>query len=297
MKKIFAVVVALGSLFFLTGIILAYLFGVNLPRPSQVEYPTPDNQFRSREKTQKTDVPFNDFSSDRSSPRVAIVIDDLGWVKSTVPILESIDAPLTMGLMPGRPHSRELYRRWKDQFEFILHMPMEPLGYPVDDPGEYALFTEMSGREIKNNILQFLNRYPRIVGINNHMGSAFTADPAGMEAVMQVLSERGLYYLDSNTNPNSVAGKLAAAHGVSFLKNQVFLDRKTDPRYIDNQLKKLVRLARRRGEAIGIGHIQSENTARVLAHRIPQYQKQGIEFVSLSEIVVLPPLRTRQSKK
>jgi hypothetical protein len=297
MKKIFAAVVTLGSLVFLTGIILAYLFGVNLPRPEQVEYPAPDNQFRSEEINNKKDVPFKRPDPGWQSPRGAIVMDDLGWVKSTASILENIDAPLTMGLMPGRPHSREFYSRWKDQFEFILHMPMEPLGYPVDDPGEYALFTEMSSQEIKKNLLKFLNRYPRIVGINNHMGSAFTADKSGMDAVMDVLADRGLYYLDSNTNPNSVAGEMAAAHGVSFLKNQVFLDRKTDPRYIDNQLKKLIKLARRRGEAIGIGHIQSENTARVLAHRIPQYQKQGIEFVSLSEIVVLPPLRLQKSKK
>ncbi|MFP4686659.1 MAG: divergent polysaccharide deacetylase family protein [bacterium] len=288
-KNIFAAIAGL-ALFFLTGIVLAYIFGVSPPEPKHLEYPDLVD-LSPRQKKQAEEAPIS--ASSASAGRVAIVIDDLGWVTTTAPVFEQPDAQLTMGLMPGRPRSEELYRRWQDRYEFILHMPMEPLGYPQDDPGEYALFTDMSREQIRETIKKFLDKYPRIVGMNNHMGSAFTADRQGMDAVMELLAERGLFYLDSNTNSRSVAGEMARRHGVPFLKNQVFLDRETGPRYIDEQLKRLIELARRDGEAIGIGHIQAENTARVLAHRIPQYQQRGIEFVSLSEIVDLPELNYR----
>jgi len=228
-----------------------------------------------------------------SAPRVALVIDDLGWGSRAIPVLEQISVSLTMALLPNRPKSDQLYRRWIDQFEFILHMPMEPENYPEIDPGTHALFTSMSKEEIRETVTGALNRYPRVVGMNNHMGSKFVAYREGMEVVMEVLAERNLFFLDSGTTRKSVALDVAPRFNVPAVKNTIFLDSFTDKKHIRNQFHELVTRAQKNGAAVGIGHIQHPNTALVLKELIPIYRSRGVEFVSLSKLVELPLLQHR----
>ncbi len=235
----------------------------------------------------------NDHSSESNSPRVAIVIDDLGWELGTISLYEQVPAPLTMALMPERPHSDYHYQLWRDKYEFIIHMPMEPLGYPDDDPGEHALMTDMNREEIIAKVEEVIDLYPRLVGMNNHMGSAFVRYRPGMEAVMKTLGEHNIFYLDSRTDDASVAAESARKYGVPVEESDVFLDGQTDKEHIRGQFESLMQVAKRQGEAIGIGHIQTPNTARVLNEMVPKYKQKGIEFVYLSELFELAPLRRR----
>lgn len=220
---------------------------------------------------------------------MAIVIDDLGWVRKPASIYDEIDQPLTMAVMPGRPHSKHFYNRWKDKYEFIVHMPMEPIGYPEDDPGKLALMTDMTQSEIKSRMEMIFDRYPKAVGLNNHMGSAFTQDREGMISLMEVLAERGLFYFDSLTTSSSVAESVAEPLGVPVVRNQIFLDRERDRSSIEKKFNRLIEIARENGHAVGIGHMQSMETARVLREKLPEYRSSEVEFVTLSTIARKEP--------
>lgn len=224
--------------------------------------------------------------SDDGPPRVAVVVDDLGWQKEMAPYYDEINQPLTMAVLPSRPYSLELYNRWKDKFEFIIHMPMEPEGYPRDDPGRSALMTSMNDAAIREQLTSVLRKYPEVRGLNNHMGSEFTATPSSMRSVMAVLDEHSMYYLDSRTSSESVAFSVGQSLGVPVLSNDVFLDHvDRDYESVRQQFEELIRIAREEGRAIGIGHFQSEATARVLRNMMKRYADRGIDFVTLGEIV------------
>lgn len=235
-----------------------------------------------------------EVSGDTGSPRVAIVIDDLGWEIETVSLFDQVEVPLTMSILPGRPRSRYLYEHWRGKHEFILHIPMEPLDYPTADPGEFALMTEMSDLKIRDRLQGMLKRYPRVVGANNHMGSAFVRNSDGMKVLMNVLSANGLFYLDSRTGPGSVVPEVAGRNGVPFDESDVFLDGKVELNHVEKQFERLIEVARSRGEAVGIGHIQNPETARVISRLAPEYREEGVDFVFLSELMDLSPFR-RQS--
>lgn len=240
----------------------------------------------SRTDTEPTNPPLDEVPFD--SPvegRVAVVIDDVGWSNEATPVFSDVREHLTFAVLPGRPHSRTLYQRWETDSEFIVHMPMEPEGYPEDDPGEQALMTDMSEATVRKRLRGVLDRYPGVSGINNHMGSRFTQDTQRMGVVMAILRERELFYLDSRTSSASVALEIGRQWNVPVLRNQVFLDNERSERAIERQLKKLVKIAREDGQAIGIGHFQSMETARVLRRKIPEYRDRGIRFVGLSRIL------------
>lgn len=240
---------------------------LNLDRPPK----SPDNHEQSSPPGQE-------------KPRVAIVIDDLGYDLTTIDRFETIGQDLTMALIPNRPQSDHLYERLKDNRELIIHMPMEPQGYPGIDPGKNALLTDMSRREIRRHVRRTLRRYPEAVGLNNHMGSAFTSKPEALRPVLEVLKQENRFYLDSNTTSDSAGPQLARELGLPHGTNHVFLDNTRDRTSIRSQLNKLVKLAQRDGEAIGIGHVQFPETAQVLAEELPNYDEE-VTFVNLSDLI------------
>ncbi len=91
-----------------------------------------------------------------------------------------------------------------------------------------------------------------------------------MRAVLGVVKEKGLFFLDSRTTNASVAGAEAAALGVPFLARDVFLDdvaaetsaKGGVPEALETPRgRRALALAAKRGEAIVIGHPRKETLA------------------------------------
>ncbi len=216
---------------------------------------------------------------------IAIVIDDLGLNRPAARRAIRLPAPLTLSFMT---YAEDLPRFAADAraagHELLLHVPMEPRDRAYD-PGPKVLKVGLAGDEIAGRLDWGLARFEGFVGINNHMGSRFTASPEGMGQVMRALRDRDLLFLDSVTSPASVAGRAADRAGVPFARRDVFLDHnRRDPNAIRRQLEVLERIARRRGYAVGIGH-PHRATLEVLAEWLPEARRRGIALVPISAIV------------
>ncbi len=183
----------------------------------------------------------------------------------------------------GRPDGGLPARR----HEVILHLPMEPEGYPEVNPGPGAILVGMSESEVADALHRALAALPTVTGVSNHMGSRATADHATMARVMHVLVREGLFFLDSLTTPRSVAADEARRAGVPVLANRIFLDQpRPDTDDIRKNLAILVRVAQKTGFAVGIGHPYAE-TLDVLRAELPRLQREGVRFVTLSELLAL----------
>jgi polysaccharide deacetylase 2 family uncharacterized protein YibQ len=162
---------------------------------------------------------------------------------------------------------------------------MEPEGYPQTDPGSGALFVSMGSSQIESTILRDLKTVPGVSGVSNHEGSRFTANREKMVEALSVLKREGLFFFDSKTSRHSVGEEVARELGIPALSNQVFLDTKDEYKAICRQLEKLRRRALKFGTGIAIGHVQRKFTSDALAEYIPKFKEDGIEFVSLSELL------------
>ncbi len=221
-------------------------------------------------------------------PRIAIIIDDIGYANSNVARdLLALDVPLTVAVLPGTPHGPSLAREAAAAGrDVLLHLPMQPEGYPDTDPGDRALLLEQTHREIEARVTAALAEVPEAVGVNNHMGSAFTRDRGRMRTVMGVLKESGLFFVDSMTTPRSTGFSEAERAGIPSVRNNMFIDSRLDELGrldVYSQLLGLEDIARRRGAAVGIGHPHPE-TLRVLKRAIPEMRERGFEFVLVSEL-------------
>src|SRR5690606_31671632 len=117
-----------------------------------------------------------------------------------------------------------------------------------------ALLAELPAAELRARTAWAIGRVPGVVGVNNHMGSRLTADAAAMRVVMDEIARHGLAFVDSRTTSRTVAEAVALERGIPAAGRDVFLDNDRDEAAITRQLDLALRIARKAGTAIAIGH-------------------------------------------
>lgn len=219
----------------------------------------------------------------KPKPRIAIIIDDIGYNRKAGEKAISLPGALTYAVIPFTPFGRQLAEQaYFSDKEVILHLPMESTtGKRLDIGG---ITTRQSKWEVKDRLKNSLNRLPFVVGFNNHMGSMLTADEKAMSWIMEEVAGTPLFFIDSMTNPHSIAYETANSYGVPSLRRDVFLDADPHPERIKKAFNKLVRIARRMGYAIGIAH-PYPTTLEFLDAHIADFEAQGVKLVSVSELV------------
>lgn len=189
--------------------------------------------------------------------RVAIIIDDMGYHEQLGKKLLALDIALTYSFLPYAPHTIEHAQIAKDMDrDIMVHLPMEPMDAKWN-PGKQALYVKDSDEQIREKTRQLLQQVPYATGANNHMGSRFTADETAMAVVLGELKQKNLFYIDSFTTAESQGLSVAGKIGVPTNRRHVFLDNVHDPEKVCRQLEKLVKLAQKKGTAIGIAHPNS----------------------------------------
>lgn len=199
---------------------------------------------------------------DGGLPVIAIVIDDLGADVEGTRRAILLPAPVTLSFLPYPDETPRLARAAASRgHEILVHVPMQPEGR--ENPGPEALLTGLAPAEIKRRLDWALGRVPGFSGINNHMGSRFTADRDALAPVMEVLSERHIFFLDSRTTAATVVVPSAHAMGVESAGRDVFLDDEESSGAVAAQLALTEHVARQQGVAIAIGHPRAATLATI----------------------------------
>jgi polysaccharide deacetylase 2 family uncharacterized protein YibQ len=227
----------------------------------------------------------------RAGQRIAVIIDDIGFDLSLLKELAKIKEPIACAVLPHAPHAAEaadlLHAAGK---EILLHLPMEPLAYPAEDPGTGALFVDMDAKEIRGRMEAALAAVPHVRGVNNHMGSRFMKDEAGVALVMEEIARRGLFFVDSRTAPDSRGRDGAARAGIRFAARDLFIDHTPGYEAALSALIHLPRQDRGKREWLIIGHPHPE-TLRALQEALPRWREEGIRMIPLSAFVRLPRVK------
>jgi hypothetical protein len=220
----------------------------------------------------------------RGRPMIAIVIDDLGIDAKRTARAVALPPPLTLSFLPdGADLPAQGHRARARGHELLVHVGMEAAVGGVD-PGSHALRTGQTSAELRARLSWNISRLDGYVGVNNHMGSRFTADYEAMSVVMAEIGRRGLLFLDSRTTAETVAARAALAFGVPFAERNVFLDPVGDTRGVESRLSETERVARRNGFAVAIGHPR-DATLEALAVWLATLADRGFAQVPLTAIV------------
>lgn len=219
--------------------------------------------------------------------KLAIVIDDIGYRKKEDNQVLALPVAISIAILPDSPYGREMAENaYQKGREILIHMPMKPINQqPLE---KNTLTPEMSVSEIEQNIVAAIKRVPHAKGMNNHMGSAMTANLAAMKNVMRPLSHYDLYFLDSVTTASTKVNEAAKVFMLPTLSRNVFLDNVKTETQIRKQFAHAISFARKQGSSIVIGHPYPA-TIEVL-------QQTLFELPSDIELVVVSTLLSNKTK-
>ncbi|WP_071396482.1 divergent polysaccharide deacetylase family protein [Bacillus tuaregi] len=227
---------------------------------------------------------------------LAIVIDDFGNNMKGTDEMLALPIPITAAIMPFLSTTeRDAKLAHEKGHEVIVHLPMEPKSGKKSWLGPGAITTDMSDKEIREQVEKAIEAVPHAVGMNHHMGSKATEDERVMRIVLEVCKEKGLFYLDSRTSSKSVVAKVADELSVPYLENDLFFDHIYTEQYINKQAARLMKQLNEEDQLIAIGHvgITGEQVVGVLKAYIPKYEEHA-DIVPLSTLI--PELRVIDKK-
>jgi len=214
---------------------------------------------------------------------ILFVFDDAGHnLKQLEPFLK-LPFPCTIAVLPGLRYSGEAARRIRAAGkEVILHQPMQAINLKMD-PGPDAITKGMTQSQIRAVIRKNLAEVGPVAGLNNHEGSLMTSDRVAMQAVFDVVREKGIYFLDSRTSAKTVAPAIAREMGMTMWERAVFLDNIQDRAAIIEAVNSGLKVADKKGTAIMIGHIWSNQLADTLNEMYPELVSQGYSLSTIAK--------------
>ena len=231
-------------------------------------------------------MPVHWVSAEIFLPAVAVIIDDIGHnFRDGERVIRS-RWPFACSIIPGQPYSEKLaWLAHQNGKEVMVHLPMQANSVQQGEQGGLTL--DMDEREFMQRVNAGIDGVPFARGINNHKGSLLTRHVDQMNWLMQTIVGRdeSFYFVDSRTTADTVAGRIAEEYRVPTLTRDVFLDVEAgDIEFIESQLRRLLKIARRQGYALAIGH-PYDTTMQVLDRGLARLEEQGIRLVTVGELV------------
>ena len=219
------------------------------------------------------------------APRIAIIIDDLGYHLANGKRAIRLPGPIAFSFLPGSPRAQQLAdQAHENGKDVLLHLPLQ--AHSSDgrrEPSEIDL--DMSRETMSAVMDEALRSVPHAIGVNSHRGSLLTRHPGNMKWLMEEIHNReNLFFIDSYTHHESVALQIAYETGLSAAKRDVFLDPDRSPATVAREFERMKTLARQRGQVVAIGH-PYPSTLELLERELPRLLEEGFELVSISEVV------------
>ena len=227
-----------------------------------------------------------------SQPRIAIIIDDLGYRLDAGRRAIELPGPISFAVLPGTPRAEVLaVQAHESGKEVLLHLPLQ--ASPNDKTQEpFGINLDMSRRELRETFERALTSVPFAIGVNSHRGSLLTRHPGHMRWLMEEIRAReNLFFIDSFTTHRSVALRIANETGVFARKRDVFLDPDRAPETVVREFERMKRLAEKRGSVVAIGHPYPA-TLELLERELPKLAAQGFELVTISKLMEREPVQS-----
>ena len=224
------------------------------------------------------------FDRQDTRPRVGLIVGGLGL---NAPLAEDairrLPAAITLGFSPYAPRIDRLLDQARERgMEVLLALPLEPTGYPLNNPGDRALLTGLTDAENQDRLDWVLSRfagYAGAVGAHGPMrGERFALLPDRLSALQQTLARRGLLYVD----PRPGAAQPARAWGRVV---DVLVDEPATRSEIDRRLGELERMARERGTALGYAGEPSPVLVERVALWGGQVEGRGLALAPVSALI------------
>lgn len=219
---------------------------------------------------------------------VAVIFDDAGMDQQEAQKLLEINVPFDVAIIPFLPFSNKIALMCQEKNkEVLLHISMEPENGDATWLAPRSIMLSTPDSEIEKTFSQAIANIPFARGFNNHMGSLVCKDERIVKKLVELAKANNMFIVDSKTSPKSLFSKIGKQKDVRVFERDIFLDSKNEVKATKEQFKLLFNIAKKKGYAIGIGHLGPEGgitTIEAFKEVLNEFSKTNIRFVFVSDL-------------
>jgi len=236
------------------------------------------------------------FDPSTLRPRVGLLVAGIGPSEAdSLAAIKNLPAGVTLAITPSTADlGRMLAAARSNEHEYLLSVPMEPIGYPVNDPDDRsALMTAITPADNVARLYTILGRLTGYAGVTNALGAMrgerFSGVPDQFEPVLQEVAARGLFFLDARI------GQKPLPRAWSRSIDMILDDEPLNAAALDQRLDTLTRLALDKGSALGVVSAPRPVTVDRVAAWATSLRAKGLALAPASALM-LPPAKQDSGK-
>ena len=185
-------------------------------------------------------------------PKLVIIIDDV-HTRAQIDAIQALKMKVTPSIFPPYSLSPQSHLLAKGLKHYMIHLPMES-GNQQFNKQDKTLKVSFSNAQLEKRVKELRKLFPTAKYINNHTGSVFTSNTRAMKSLYALLRGEGFIFVDSLTTGASKVKGIAHRYGDDYVARDTFIDNVHEVDAIHTQLYKAVKLAKKNGYAVVIGH-------------------------------------------
>lgn len=227
------------------------------------------------------------FEAEVQRPRIAIAMGGLGMDSpATVRAIDDLPGQVSLVLSPYAANLQDWVEQARGRgHEVLLALPVEPQGFPANDPGPHALLASLGPAERGARLRWTLAQGGGYVGLAVETASPVMEDAEIATPLAAELKKHGLMLLDAGGQQAPAGLQAARAAGLPYAAADLQLDADPAPAAIDRSLTELERLAREKGRAVGYALPYPVSIDRIAAWAQGLAEK-GIDLAPVTAAIV-----------
>jgi hypothetical protein len=232
------------------------------------------------------------FDPSTRRPRVGLVLSGVGLDEAnSAAAIRALPGRITLAFSPYAVHPEKLLAAARGaEHEYLLSLPMEPQGFPLNDAGPQAMMASLPPDQNRQRLEWALSRMAGYVGATGALGTTrgerFAALPDQMNPVLAELTQRGLLYVD----PRPGAAPLPGVWGTAV---DIVIDDPATAVEIDAKLAQLTRMALEKGSALGLATTVRPVTVDRIVSWAGRLPADGLALAPVSALVKPPGGETK----
>ncbi len=188
-------------------------------------------------------------------PKIAIMLGGMGLNASlTEKAVKDLPGDVTFAFAPyGENLQDQVDKARANGHEVMLQLPMEPMGYPTNNPGPKTLLAEAPPDDNIASLRWHMSRFQGYTGITNYLGARMLGSATALKPVLSEIQKRGLLYLEDNSAALTASQEIAKQVRLPIRRGELVIDADASRDSIMAALELLEAQARTNGSAIGTG--------------------------------------------
>ena len=219
-------------------------------------------------------------------PRIALIVTNLGLSATyTKAALKLLPEDITLSFSHVAPRLKSWIREARQKgHEVLMDIPMEPLGFPKNDPGRATLLTSSNEVENLNRLEHVMKKAGGYVGLLGTLGTKFMLHSETFLPVLKTIKQRGLIYVDSRSTSRSLGPELASSIQLPRAFNNIFIDKEPSNQKIKGKLDELEKIALKKRFAVGIAQ-PFPLTIEILSQWAEKLKTKQISLAPITAVV------------